>query len=217
MKSKLGTAAALASVSVLGVGTLAIAANRDGPRVHEVQADIVYRHASVDFRLCEGPQGPFREGRVVVTGPSHGDVPLTGQVTAKLRYLWDDQTGDGFQRGTLIVQDPQTGRVKAKADFVDASIAEITQGTLVGSVRDDHRTLIADWRTTWHVNGAVTAQIGGLAADRRLPAVVVRGHCTGPFEHIEEDFPPPPGTAPGGAAPAARIPATDSRHAWRRP
>ena len=48
-----------------------------------------------------------------------------------------------------------------------------------------------DSASTFHEPGAVTAQIGGEAADGRLLAVVTRGRCKGPFERVEADFPPP--------------------------
>ena len=194
--------AALVPVGVLGVGTAAAAGVFNKPSVEQVHTAITYTHATVDYRLCQGEQGPFREARVRVVGDSTGDSHLTGKVTATLQYLWHDVTGDGYQRGRLVFRDAGTGQVKAQADFVDASVAEIAQGTLVGSVQRDGRMLIANWRTTWHENGAVTAEIGGEAADARLPAVIVGGHCTGPFTRLEEDF-PPPGTAVATARRAA--------------
>ena len=61
---------------------------------------------------------------------------------------------------------------------------------LVGDVRPAGvEALIANWRTTFHPNGAITAQIGGEAADGRLPAIVTRGRCKGPFERLEFDVP----------------------------
>ena len=180
------------------------------PGVKHVHAAITYTHASVDYRLCQGEQGPFREARVRVVGESTGDPQLTGKATATLRYLWHDETGDGYQRGTLVFRDARTGHMTAQADFVDASVAEIAQGVLVGSVQGGGRTLIANWRTTWHENGAVTAEVGGVAGDARLPAVLVGGHCTGPFTHLEEDFPPP------GAAVAAVHRAGDGYAGWLR-
>ena len=51
--------------------------------------------------------------------------------------------------------------------------------------------MIANWRTTFHPNGAVTAEIGGEAGDARLPAIVTRGGCKGPFERSVLEVPPP--------------------------
>lgn len=99
-----------------------------------------------------------------------------------------------------------TGRKKAEARFVDAGIEEIFHGTLIGSVRNGNRTLIANWRTTFHENGGITAQIGGVAPDVRLPAVVVRGRCTGHFESFEVELPTPlDGVAAAGRAAKPRV------------
>jgi hypothetical protein len=174
-------AGALASCSVLGVGTAAMAGVFDEPRVDQIQATIVYTHASVDYRLCQAQQGPFREGFVHVVGRSTGDASLTGDVSADLHYLWHDVTGDGYQRGTMVFRDLGTDRITAQAAFVDAGMEEIFQGTMAGSDKSTGRMLVANWRTTWHSNGAVTAEIGGEAADARLPAVTIGGSCAGPF------------------------------------
>ena len=202
MRKRWWAAGALASLGVLGGGTAAIAGVFDEPRVDQVEAGIVYTHASVDYRLCQGPQGPFRGGLVHVVGQSTGDASLTGDVTADLHYLWHDVTGEGYQRGTMVFRDPGTGRTTARADFVDAGMADIFQGTLVGSVKETGRMLVANWRTTWHENGAVTAEIGGEAADARLPAVTIGGSCTGPYTHMEEDFPPPDEPVAGAGQPS---------------
>jgi hypothetical protein len=70
-------------------------------------------------------------------------------------------------------------------------VGEVSQGTVVGKVLKGSMSLIANWRTTFHENGAITAQIGGVAPDGRLPAVVSRGSCKGPFTRIEADIPAP--------------------------
>jgi hypothetical protein len=189
-------AAALGVLTVLGVGVgaAAIADNAQGPRVDPIRAAITYTHLVVNSRSCEGPGGEIGEERVRVTGTSTGDPRLTGNVTVTLRDLFKVETNDEFQRGTLVIRNPRTGKKKAVAHFTDAGTGvenQIFQGVLVGSVRKGGLRLIANWRTTFHDNGAVTAQIGGIAPDRRLPAVVFKGHCTGPFERFETDLPPP--------------------------
>jgi hypothetical protein len=194
MRGKWGAAAALGASTVLGVGAAAIAGGGGGPRVEPVEAAITYTHLVVNSRSCEGPGGEIAEERVRVTGTSTGDPRLTGNVTVRLRDLFKVETNDEFQRGTLVIRNPRTGRKKVVARFADAGTGienQIFQGVLVGSVRNGNLRLIANWRTTFHANGAVTAQIGGITSDARLPAVVFRGHCTGPFERFEIDLPPP--------------------------
>jgi hypothetical protein len=211
MRRNRWAAAALALSAVVGVSAAAIAGNGRPPHVgpphiEQIEAEITYRHVTGKQRFCEGPEGEFVQQRLRVTGTSTGDPRLTGKVTLQLKGLLNEvATGESFQRGTLVIRNPVTGRKKAVARVVDAGIEEIFQGTLVGSVRNGNRMLIANWRTTFHENGAVTAQIGGVAPDRRLPAVVVRGRCTGSFERFDADIPPPAGVAAAGRGAKPRV------------
>jgi hypothetical protein len=76
---------------------------------------------------------------------------------------------------------------------------------LVVEVKRGSKTLIANRRTTFHLNGAVTAEIGGSTADGRLPAVVVSGRCKGPFESFEFEIPPPEEALAGRRAAGQRL------------
>jgi hypothetical protein len=186
---------------VLAATAVAIASS-GGPRVDQVEAAITYTFAEVDFRVCEGRDGPYTEQRARVTGVATGDERLSGDVTLTVRVLNEDETGESFQKGKVVIRDSETGRKKVVARVADAGVAEIFQGSVVGSVAGAGQ-LFANWRTVFHENGAVTAQIGGEAADGRLPAVVVKGRCKGPFESFELEIPPPD----EGAA-AARVSGT---------
>ena len=84
-------------------------------------------------------------------------------------------------------------------------MAEIFQGSLAGSVSPGGWQLFANWRTTFHENGAITAQIGGETADGRLPAVVVKGRCTGPFARFEADLPAPEDAAAARTTAVQRV------------
>jgi hypothetical protein len=187
---------------------VAIAAS-GGPRAEQVEATITYTHAQIAQRFCEGPEGEFAEQRVVAFGTATGDPRLSGDVVIRLRLLNESATGESFQRGKLVIRDSDTGRKKVVARFADGGVAEIFQGSLAGTVRPGGWSLFANWRTTFHANGAITAQIGGEAADGRLPAVVIKGRCTGPFERFEVDLP-----APEDAA-AAR--SASERVGWTKP
>jgi len=180
---------AVALVAVLGVSAAAIAAG-GGPRIDQVAADITYTHVRVDFRFCEGADGEYEENRVLVQGVSVGDPSLSGDVEVTIKVLNESETGESTQSGRLVIRDSDTGRKKATATFTDAGVAEVFQGMLVGSLKPGGN-LVANWRTTFHENGAITAQVGGEAADGRLPAVVTSGRCKGPFERVEFDLPPP--------------------------
>ena len=189
MRGKLWVGGLVLAV-VLGATAVAIAAG-GGPRAEQVEATITYTHVLVFSRFCEGPEGEFGDQRAVITGTATGDPRLSGDVELRVRLLNESATGESFQRGNLVIRDPETGRKKVVARVTDAGVAEIFQGSLAGTVRPGGWSLFANWRTTFHPNGAVTGQIGGEAADGRLPAVVVKGRCTGPFEPFEADIPPP--------------------------
>jgi hypothetical protein len=179
------------AIAVLAVSAVAIA-GRGGPKIDQVEATITYTFVELDHRSCEGPgDETFGEQRVRATGFVEGDPTLAGDVEVTLKLLNEDSTGESFQEGRLVIRDPETGRKKAVARFTDAGVAEIFQGTLVGEVKRGSKALIANWRTTFHANGAITAQIGGTAGDGRLPAIVATGRCRGPFDHLEFDIPPP--------------------------
>jgi hypothetical protein len=195
----------VALVAVLAVSAVAIAGG-SGPKVSPVEATIVYTFAELEMRFCEGPGGEvFTEQRVRAFGTAEGDPRLAGDVEVRLRLLNEDSTGESFQRGTLAIRDSDTGRRKVVARFTDAGVAEIFQGVLVGQVKSGAKTLIANWRTTFHPNGAITAEIGGEAADGRLPAIVVKGRCSGPFESSEVELPPPPEDLAGRRAVGSRV------------
>ena len=195
----------LALAVVLGATAAAIAAGR-GPRIDQVEASITYTHVQVAQRICEGPEGEFGQQRVVVSGTAAGDSRLSGDAVLFVWLLNEIATGESFQRGTLVIRDPNTGRKKVVARVRDAGVAEIFQGHLAGSVRPGGwRLFFANWRTTFHANGAVTSHIGGDAADGRLPAVVVKGRCTGPFTRFEFDLPAPEDAAAARTASVQRV------------
>lgn len=185
-------AGGLAVVAVLGISAAAIAGGGE-PKVSPVEATITYTLAEIDMRSCEGPgDEAFTEQRVRAFGTAEGDRRLAGDVEISFRLLNEDSTGESWQKGKIVIRNPETGRKKVVARFVDAGVAEIFQGVLVGTVQHGSKDLIANWRTTFHPNGAITAEIGGRAGDPRLPAVVTSGGCKGPFESSELEVPPPP-------------------------
>jgi hypothetical protein len=182
----------LALIGVLAVSAAAIAGG-GGPRIDTIEASIVYTSAEIKMRVCEGKDGEvFTEQRVRAFGEAEGDPRLTGDVVATLKLLNEDSTGESYQRGRLVIRDSDSGRKKAVARFTDAGVAEIFQGVLVGELKRGSKLLIANWRTTFHPNGAISQQIGGEAGDGRLPAIVAKGRCTGPFERSFIEFPPVP-------------------------
>ena len=107
----------------------------------------------------------------------------------------------GVEDGTLRISDPTTGRTKLKARVKDAGVAEIWQGLVFGQVRDrgigpaeetsGAGGIHAGYRITFFPNGSVTMQIGGEAADGRIPGVIFSGKCKGKYERFEGDIPAP--------------------------
>jgi hypothetical protein len=180
----------LVLMGVLAVSAAAIAGG-GGPRIDTVEASIVYTSAEIKQRACEGKDGEvYTEQRVRAFGEAEGDPRLTGEVVVTLKLLNEDSTGESYQQGRLVIRDPDSGRRNAVARFTDAGVAEIFQGVLVGELKRGSRALIANWRTTFHPNGAISAQIGGEAGDGRLPAIVAQGRCKGPFEESFIELPP---------------------------
>jgi hypothetical protein len=213
-------AAGVVLFAVLVVSAAALAQGGGAPRVDRVEATVIFTHASTKTRVCEGQEGLYAEQRVRATGTATGDARLTGDLTFDLELLVELATGDGFQQGKVVIRDAATGQRKVVANEVDAGVDEITQGMLFGRIHGGGRAddadedddgggrserLFANWRQTFHANGAVTAQIGGEAADGRLPAVAVSGRCSGPFESGEFDLPPPPATATATLSSGGRI------------
>jgi hypothetical protein len=144
----------------------------------------------VKIRICVGPGGEeFADQRVHAFGTAEGNPKLAGDVEVWLRVLNENSTNESWQKGRLVIRDSDTGRKNVIARVTDAGLGEVSQGTVVGKVLKGSMSLIANWRTTFHENGAITSQIGGVAPDGRLPAVVSRGSCKGPFTRIEADIP----------------------------
>jgi hypothetical protein len=204
-------AVALALAVVVLATTAVAVAQVTGPSFDQVQATVTYTDGTVRFRECEGPDGTAADAVVVVRGRATGDPLLSGNVTVRLSInLVETDTGEGLDRGTMRIRDPQTNRLKVSARIVQPGIEEISQGLLIGTVRHGG-ALYANERTTFHENGAITTQIGGEVPDGRLPALIKRGgRCTGPFSPPEAfEVPPPDG---GTAARQAR----SERPGWLR-
>jgi hypothetical protein len=203
MRRKRWGTVALALCIAFGVAAAAIGGAGRAPRANQVEATITFTHLKLKTRFCEGPEGEFGEQLVRGRGTSTGSPRLTGNVTVRVRLLNESASGESFERGTLVIRDPETGKKKVAARVADAGVEEIFQGSLVGRV--GNQRLFANWRVTFEA-GFPTAEIGGVAPDGRLPAVAISGRCTGPFEETE--------ITPLGAA-AGRLTSTD-RIGWLR-
>ena len=211
----IGAAVVLALVAT----AVAIAAGGNPPDTDGVAAEVVYTDVQVKHRECEGVDGPYAEEFIRATGTSTGDPRLSGKYQIRIYLLVNLSNGVGIDEGTFTIRDPDTGRLKAAGKLKDAGEdLEITQGVLFGrifneGVGPDEETqgkgrIIANFRTTFGPEG-ITTQIGGVTTDGRLPAVVWRGHCTGPYERFG-------GEIGGGEASATAATASRGLSPWSR-
>ena len=194
--------AAAGSCALLG-GGVAYAVS-EPPSTDSATAHIVFTHVSVNERTCPAANGStFIEQRVVVQGVATGDPRLSGDVELHSTLLTTAEDPPGTQQGTLRLREPG-GAWKAQGRFVLAGNEVASAGSVAGEVRGPARpggtrsTLIAPFLFSFNPDGSITADLGGRApAD--VEAVLIRGHCTGPFDHFDVDI-PAPGGAPGVAA-----------------
>lgn len=181
-------------LGVLGVGAVSMAAMTGPPTVEQLEADIVFTHATGKLRTCPGANGTlWTEAFFTATGTASGDPALSGDVSARFSVLASEQ--GGYNQGWLRIREPGTARWKAQGRFFQSEIEEIDQGILVGKVRDPGSggdkplRLFAGMRTLF--GATFTAQLGGEVPDGRLPATATGGRCTGPFERFDIDVPAP--------------------------
>ena len=208
MVRKARRASTLAAIGLLVAATVALAHDDSRPQVDPAAAEIVITHLKGKTRSCEGQDGFYQENKnVVATGTSTGDSRLSGLVTIKWEEIFnvdvDPLTGEaGPFVGRIVIRDPVTGKKKMQGEFHNAGPLDMVQGVIVGTVFAEGTgpdedslgsgDLIAHWRITYGENGSITAQIGGgNAPDTRFPASISSGSCTGPFEMVENDVPPP--------------------------
>ena len=200
LRAKRGLAA-LVVLGTLAVGTLAVASGDRRPDTDTVMTTIVFTHSEGKERFCEGVDGEYAEQVVRVTGTATGDSRLSGDVEFSVYLIVNIENGVGIEDGTIRITDPATGRTKVKARVKDSGVAEIWQGLLFGQVRDrgvgpdeetvGSGTIHGNYRTTFNPDGSIVMQVGGEAADGRIPGVIFSGKCKGKYERFESDIPPP--------------------------
>ena len=208
MNRKARRATALAAIGLLLAAAVAYAHGDSRPQVDPVAAEIVITHIKGKTRECDGQDGHYVQNKnFVATGSSTGDSRLSGAVTLKWDEFFnidvDPVNGEaGPFVGTIVIRDPSTGRKKMQGEFHNAGPLDMVQGVIVGEVFAEGAgpgedsvgsgDLIAHWRITYGDNGSVSAQVGGgNAPDTRFPASISSGACSGPYETIEADIPPP--------------------------
>jgi hypothetical protein len=212
--------AALAGAVFLALAAVATAGDDGRPETQEVAANIVFNHIEGKFRECEGKDGLYSNNRITLTGTSVGHPALSGSVEVRYEELFRfTPPAFGPQWGRIVIRDLETRKKKAEGRFDNTGPDEITQGVIVGHVftptsgdddDDDNGgawSLVANWRITYRQDGGIDAQIGGVAADNRLPAGIQRGQCSGRFESFEGPLPTEEGASVGASV---------TKH-WRAP
>jgi hypothetical protein len=127
-------AVALALAVVVMATTAVAIAQVTGPSFDPVQATVTYTEGTIRARECEGPDGPVGDAQLVVRGRATGDPLLSGNVTVRLSVnMFEFQTGESLDRGTMRIRDPRTNALKASTQFTQPGIADIAQGLLIWS------------------------------------------------------------------------------------
>lgn len=186
----------LVTAAILGLfayGATAVAGHDRRPQTDQVSAQIVFTSGQVNEQPCAGLDGTHIQGTVTAEGTVTGDPRLSGNLTLRLRALFNEQ--GGVEIGRLVIRDPGTGRKKAEGSFTSVLREDISQGLIVGRVHDrgggtEETTgagrWVANWRVTFTQTGPV-GQIGGTVADGRLPAVIQSGRCPGASDDDDDD------------------------------
>lgn len=195
-------AVAVAVLSVFALGSAAFAGG--GGDTDEVLATLDFSRVQGQFRLCEGQDGTYDEEKGVASGTSTGDPRLSGRFEVHFTSLdrLTDEGHLGTVRGTFEVFDPDTGKKKVDATFHFVQRYGEERGVIVGRVVDEGTgpseettgagTLVANVQISFvEEDGTfdVVGQIGGTSDSTQMPAVIQRGHCTGPFEDFAFDLP----------------------------
>jgi hypothetical protein len=185
------------------------------PTADDVEASIVINHVHLKFRECDGEDGHYFQTRNVFSGVSTGDSRLSGNIEIRVRDLFNATQNLGPQLGRVVITDAGTGRIKAEGDYSNWGPEEFVQGTIVGVVKD--RGLGAEptsgagkWAANWRLSirpDVITAQIGGVATDNRIPAGLWQGGCSGKWTEDDVDL--------GSAGIAAS--AVKAGQSWRAP
>ena len=179
--------------------------DRDGdmasgePRADDVQAVVGLTHLHGLLRTCTAADGEYIEDFFTLTGTSVGgtatDDRLTGDIELRVHDLFNNTKQVGSQTGTMVIRahrDRGKGPVKAEGSYGAWGPADIAQGSIVGRTFGKGGTdrLYANMRITYHDPLHIAVKIGGETTDNRLPAGVIRGSCSGPFEVVDVELVP---------------------------
>ena len=196
----------VAFMALAGAGLALADGNGNTPRIDPVQATFRPTGLTQVERTCQGEDGLYAEVKAVVRGNTTGDPRLSGPTVARFRDFFNTDTGDGVLRGDLVVTEAGGGQKKVKGNAISVDYrlpaGDESAGFIRGKVKEGETSdlpggaLFANFRVSF-ING--TVQIGGSWRNSRIPAVIQRGHCTGPFHT------PSPAAGGAGSAPAGAV------------
>ncbi len=183
----------LAAIAVLGaiaVGSQDVSfAQQPQPRTEPVTGMFTGAPVNARQRTCAGADGPDLEIRGHFAGTiASSDPRLTGTLDFMANpALVNLATGFGTFRGRFRVSDPDTGRLKGEGEFFTVvTEASLNHGFALGHVISGGgaaEDFFANFQSTFDLALNVAGNFGGVG-DPRLPAVVQKGQCSGPFTKV---------------------------------
>jgi hypothetical protein len=184
---KLRWPALVGVLALIGTGA-AVASMGGSPRTDPVSAEInAVRTALIAQAFCPGEDGFYRQAVEEFRGTiTSSDARLSGNVVVVARTLLNLATGFGTDRGSAVITDPATGRVKGKVKLTAVlSPFFVGNGVLVGTARGagDLPSGVVVANYTSQVNpmtGALHAELGSGntgATNGANTAVIQRGSC----------------------------------------
>lgn len=164
-------------------------AQQTQPRTQPVTGMFTGAPVNARQRTCTGADGPYLEIRGQFTGTiASSDPRLTGNLDFMANpALVNLATGFGTFRGRFRVSDPDTGRLKGEGEFFTVvTEASLNHGFALGHVISGGgaaEDFFANFQSTFDLALNVTGNFGGVG-DPRLPAVIQKGQCSGPFTKV---------------------------------
>lgn len=193
MKRRSALTISILAVAAFSAASVAVAGQRHAPKVDPVLGTFSFASAHEKQRVCAGEDGPYIEIRAHHVGEQEGDARLSGDIELEAHNLVNLVTGLGTSEGTFTVRDPATNALKVKGEYHGIfTEGSKFHGLAFGTVRgpEGKSEVIDLFKADVNLaTGVVSGQFGGEADDRRIPAVIHRGDCSGPWTKIVNGSP----------------------------
>ncbi len=189
LKRRLTVTISLCVGVAFATAAVAVAGARHAPRVEPVLGTFSFASAHEKQRFCMGEDGPYIEIRAHHEGTQEGDPRISGNIELEAHNLVNLVTGLGTSEGTFTVRDPATNELKVRGKYHGIfTEGSKFHGLAVGSVKGPGgpSEVIDLFKADVNlVTGVVSGQFGGDSPDARIPAVIQRGACTGPWTKVD--------------------------------